>query len=253
MQPGPIRDADLQAWVDDRLEPERRAVVEAWLAEQPERAAALARQRRANERLRAAYAHVLREPVPDRLTQARPRGAVSPGLRRIAAAVALLLVGGVAGWVVRDHVATRPTLESELVRPAAFAHTVYLPEVRHPVEVTADQEQHLVAWLSKRLGSPLRAPSLAGSGWQLVGGRLLPAGPGPAAQFMYEERGGNRLTLFIRHNPGSREATAFRFAEEGEFSVFYWVDGPLAYALTGKMSREALLPIAELVYAGLNP
>ena len=45
-------------------------------------------------------------------------------------------------------------------RRAANAHAVYVPEVRHPVEVGADQEAHLVQWLSKRLAVPVRAPAL---------------------------------------------------------------------------------------------
>ena len=41
-------------------------------------------------------------------------------------------------------------------------------------------------WLSKRLGRPLVVPDLAAVGFRLMGGRLLPAEDGPAAQFMYE-------------------------------------------------------------------
>ena len=51
-----------------------------------------------------------------------------------------------------------------IAREAALAHVAYVPEVRHPVEVTAAEEKHLVAWLSKRLDAPLRAPSLVSPG-----------------------------------------------------------------------------------------
>ena len=56
---------------------------------------------------------------------------------------------------------------------ALGAHTVFVPEVRHPVEVKAD-EAHLVRWLAKRVGADVRAPALGSMGWQLMGGRLLP-------------------------------------------------------------------------------
>ena len=36
-------------------------------------------------------------------------------------------------------------------------------------------------------GRPIRAPALAGHGWKLMGGRLLPDRGLPAAQFMYED------------------------------------------------------------------
>lgn len=54
-----------------------------------------------------------------------------------------------------------------------YARAVYSPEVRHPVEVWALQEDHLVAWLSKRLDTTLKCPSLAELGYELVGVRLL--------------------------------------------------------------------------------
>ncbi len=74
-----------------------------------------------------------------------------------------------------------------LARVAAVAHAVYSPEVRHPVEVGADQEAYLVRWLPKRLGANLKVPHLAAQGYPLVGGRLLPGERGPAAQFMYQD------------------------------------------------------------------
>ena len=43
---------------------------------------------------------------------------------------------------------------------ALVAYAVYAPEVRHPVEVAATQQEHLVQWLSKRLGRPLKVPDL---------------------------------------------------------------------------------------------
>ena len=51
---------------------------------------------------------------------------------------------------------------------------VYSPDVRRPVEVTADQEDQLVKWLSKRLGTPVSPPKLGALGYELIGGRLLP-------------------------------------------------------------------------------
>jgi anti-sigma factor RsiW len=37
---------------------------------------------------------------------------------------------------------------ARFVRQAAVAYAVYQPEQRHPVEVAADQQEHLVQWLS---------------------------------------------------------------------------------------------------------
>ena len=143
-----------------------------------------------------------------------------------------------------------------IARQAALAHVVYVPEVRHPVEVGADQEAHLVAWLSKRLGTAVRAPQLGEAGFALVGGRLLPGTPedrAPVAHFMYQDSKGARLTLYVRTNAEASRESAFRYAQEKNVGVFYWVDQKLGYALSGEIERAELLRVANVVYKQLNP
>lgn len=255
----PISHDTLHAYADGRLDPPGRAAVEAWLAEHPEDAARVGAWRDNDALLRAAYDPLLAEPIPERLRLAACRAPHRPALR-IAAALAWLVLGATLGYALRgldDPDGGAHELAFSLPRNAAIAHAVYTPEVRHPVEVGADQEAHLVAWLSKRLGTSLKAPALGAEGYALVGGRLLPGEAGPVAQFMYQHNDGRRLTLYVRSGEGtdkggSRE-TAFRYAQENGVSVFYWVDGPLGYALSGELPREELLPVASAVYRQLNP
>jgi len=131
---------------------------------------------------------------------------------------------------------------------------VYMPEVRHPVEVTAAQQDHLVQWLSKRLGRPLRVPQLSAQGYELVGGRLLPGDDGARAQFMFQNAAGDRVTLYvgaIRNGAASSRETAFRFTEDGPVPGFYWVDRGFGFALSGKLPRAALLALATAAYEQL--
>ncbi len=128
---------------------------------------------------------------------------------------------------------------------------MFVSEVRHPVEVGAEQEAHLVAWLSKRLGTKLRAPDVRAAGFELVGGRLLAEGARPVAQLMYEDAGGRRLTIYLRTIEGA-EQTAFRFVEENGVAAFYWIDRDYAYALVAPLERERLLDIAHRVYRDLE-
>ncbi|HSD60067.1 MAG TPA: anti-sigma factor [Burkholderiales bacterium] len=245
-----ISDNDLHAYADGELDPARLAEVEARLAADPAAAQRVALWRRQNEALHALFDGVLTEPVPARLLgRPRPRWP----LLRMAAVVAWLAVGGVAGWALRGATPAAAPQGVQLARLAAVAHAVYVPELRHPVEVGADQEQHLVTWLSKRLGAPVKAPRLNELGYGLVGGRLLPAEEGPAAQFMYQDAEGHRLTLYVRTNAGGNRETAFRYARESGVSVFYWVEGSLGYALSADLEREELLRVAQSVYHQLNP
>jgi anti-sigma factor RsiW len=136
---------------------------------------------------------------------------------------------------------------------AARAHLVYSPEVRHPVEVEAKEQDHLVKWLSKRLAMPLKIPVLSTEGFELLGGRLLPGTDGPVAQFMYQDASGKRLTLYVTKPHRGDDVTAFRFAQEGPVSVFYWVDRDCGYALSGEIDKPALARVASSVYRQLEP
>jgi len=280
----PVTEAELHAWADGQLAPARRAAVDAYLALHPADAARLQAYRDQNVALRSRYNPLLDQPLP--ATLARPplaaraahawhdslRGwpgaaAAANALRPAARAAALLVLvlgSGGAGWLLRgsgvdtsagDAPSGAPAVLAAgagLAQRAAVAHAVYTPEQKHPVEVAADQQAHLVAWLSKRLGAPLRPPQLAAQGYQLEGGRLLPGQSGPVAQFMYRDHAGTRLTLYVSTEQTHNSGTGFRYAREGQLSVFYWIDGKFGYALSGAQSREALGTIADAVYAQLE-
>lgn len=252
----PVTEADLHAYADGHLPEERRKAVEAWLATRPEESERVAAYRRLAQEVRSAYETMLSEPVPPRLAHA---AAHRPQWRRVAVVagwIALgIAIGAPAGWHVRpERTVTQLVPDPSLfARRAAIAHATYSPEVRHPVEVGADDEQHLVNWLSKRLGTKVRAPKLDEAGMSLVGGRLLPGENGPVAQFMYQTQNGRRLTLYVRTEASRNRETAFRYARENNVNVFYWIDRDCGYALaSADLSKEELLRLANLVYKQLE-
>lgn len=253
---GHVTEAELHAYFDGELSPERRRAVEAYLATHPEDADRLESYRGQDMLIRRAYRTLAERPLPQRLLRAVPRPD-TPRARgwwrplAAAAGIALFAVGAASGWYGHELLAPAPRTES-LVADAAAAHLVYAVEVRHPVEVPASEQAHLATWLGRRLEVPLRVPDLAESGYELVGGRLLPAANGqPAAQLMYQDGGGRRVTLYVRATPGD-EQTAFRFAREGDLSALYWRDGEVAWVLVGELPRAQLLELANRVYAALQ-
>ena len=243
-----VNEDELQAYVDDVLDPARRAAVEDYLADQPEEAERIAAYRAQNRLLRSAFVISAGEDIPERLLNAaagRPKAA-SRWWLRIAAAVALVAVGGVGGWFVRDA-AIPPPVVMDMTQRATSAHQVYVVEVRHPVEVGADEEDHLVGWLSKRIGQSIHAPDLSQFGFRLVGGRLLPAAGRPAAQFMYERDDGQRITCYMAISEDGRE-TAFRIHEQAGMTALYWLEGTLGYVMVGSAERDEMIRMARAVY-----
>ncbi len=248
----PVIEAELHAYIDGLLPAERRAEIEAYLAAHADDAQRVRAWQEQNQALHAWFDPVLAEALPARVRRAALLRRMPPALR-YAAVAAWFALGGVAGWYVHAYNMEKSADAVAFARQAVIAHVVYSPEVRHPVEVGADQEAHLVGWLSKRLGANLKMPQLLAVGYQLVGGRLLPGNQGPVAQFMFQDGNGQRLTLYVRSGAGNSKETAFRFAQERGVSVFYWIDGKFGYALSGEIDKAELLRVAKVVYQQLNP
>jgi anti-sigma factor RsiW len=278
----PVTEQELQAYVDDLLPAARCVEIEAYLQARPSEAERIAAYREQNRALHALFDPILQQPAPQQW--AVPPAAANipaffpaPGARwrQVAACALLTLCGGVAGWLLHADTGAAPLMakneragntapliadigsssttgDDALARHAAIAHVTFTPDARHPVEVGVDQEAHLVAWLSKRLGTALRPPTLGALGYDLIGGRLLPGDDGPVAQFMYQDRAGGRLTLYVSTEQAGKHETAFRFSQEGSVSVFYWIDGKFGYALSGGIPKAALGHIADAVYAQLE-
>ena len=262
----PITEADLHAYVDRQLGSARRVQVEQYLAEHPQERARVQDWQQQNAQLRAMLAPVLEEPVPLGLPL-QPPTAHFPW-RACAAAVVLACISAVSAWSIRgavDAESTRLALAraaqtttadsaglSGFAQRAAIAHVVYSPDVRRPVEVGADQEQALVTWLTKRMGTQVQPPALSGLGYELMGGRLLPGGQGPVAQFMYGAAGGQRLTLYVTREVPQQTDTQFQFGKDGPVNVFYWVENQLGYAISAGADKAELMRVAQEVYRQLQ-
>ena len=250
-RPGPEIE-EIHGYVDGQLGPEARRRVAERLAREPHAQDQVDAYAAMRDGLKALYDPVALEPIPPRLL-ARPHR--RPWLRPIgalAASLALLVTGGFIGMRLERGRLTPIAGTPSVVREAAMAYAVYTPDLRHPVEIPGEQEQHLVNWLTKRMGAQLRAPQLANLGFHLVGGRLLSSDDGPGALLMYENGQGRRVVLYACHNEERDRGTTFRFAQEEGVSVFHWLEGPLSYALAGEVDRAELLAIAESVYQQLR-
>jgi anti-sigma factor RsiW len=249
----PVSEDELHAYVDGELPSDRRAAMEGWLAAHPEDAARVAAWRLQADAIRARYADVANQPIPPKLSLGRMSYASRPWkIAAAAAVIAAFFTGGLAGWIARDASSVGPSVFERLTAQALDAHRVYAVEVRHPVEVTAKDAEHLQQWLSKRVGYPLRAPNLESQGLHLVGGRLLPTPTGAAAAFfMYENASGERFTLYCAH--AETPNTAMRYNVADKAGAIYWVDSNVAYIVSGAGERQQLWQVARAAYEQIEP
>ena len=247
----PISDADLHAYLDNQLSESRRLQVELWLKDHPDKLRELKEYQAIDQELQGLYEPVLNEPVPARLR-------IPPGKRfysRVAAAAGFIFIGMMIGWQGNRLMLAGndgQQLQNHLLQPATFAHVIYTREKKHPVEVSGEQEQHLINWLSKRLHAQIKAPTLSQHGYQLVGGRLLPSTNRMAAQFMYQNATGTRVTLYVRRIAGTKADAMFQFSRDKNVNAFYWIEGELGYALSGELEKQQLMAMAKTSFHQLN-
>jgi anti-sigma factor RsiW len=245
----PITEDDLHAYVDRVLEPERQAEVVTYLEAHPDvakRVSAFSDQRAL---LRTALSPIADEPLPAELNLSRIIENRWRRPRRASWAVAamlLLSVGGISGWIARGSIELPASGLAALAREAAYSYNVYAPDRARPVEIRASDSAQLVQWASSRLHQPVKVPDLTNAGYRLMGGRVVATSHGPAAMFMYDNDHGDRLVVLTR--PMTTDQGAPMTPQtSGDVVGFSWADGGMGYSLVGQSPTEALRPIANEV------
>jgi anti-sigma factor RsiW len=244
----PISENDLNAYVDGRLSGARRAAVEDYLAGNPHEAARVRDYIVQRDALREALHGELQERIPDRLRIDRIRerlGRTTRGLRLhpalTIAATFVFALGLGAGWLARDGI----ELDSDHVVFAVGAHRVFVADAKRPVEIRADQRDQLQQWLSNRLERTVSIPDLSAAGLRFMGGRLIPTPDGPAAQLMYDDDRGTRVTLFVES-----DAAQGRNPWESEIDgvdVVSWATEGFRYTLAADSDRSRIANLGAFV------
>jgi len=249
-----VNDAELHAYVDGQLDKNQRRQIEKDLDNDPQAREKLTAYQDINQALHRLYDPMLEERIPSRLLP------VASKQRSYVAAFASLfffIFGILFGWQARLNMdlvdAGSSSTDMNLVQPAVFAHSVYAVEVAHPVEVSAREHKQLDKWLSRRLKTTLTAPNLTRDGYKLIGGRLLPSTEyRMAAQYMYENNNGNRITLYVRRGKWDHESTAINYSQQKGYSMFYWTEDDMGYALTSALKKDQYQDLAKEVYKQMN-
>ncbi len=241
----------LHAYADGELDNSERAEVEEYLTADPQARAQLDSILRQNRALKMAYEKVLDEPIPASLTRA---GRVKKAARfspytSMAAGLAMLVLGGLSGWVAGQHgLFDRNDL---LQNRALIAHEIFAPDMDYPVETGTASAEDIGIWLSKRIGTSFKVPDLSSRGYNLMGGRLLVAGAAPAGLLVYEDSTKRRLTIYVAENK-SNSHSEYVMEEKGKLLVCYWLEPKLVYALVGEVTREDMVPLAKTAHLGFD-
>lgn len=160
-----------------------------------------------------------------------------------AAAVALLVLGGVVGL---PESATYQGASMSMLQDVVNLHSQGLPS-----DVPADEPQEVARYFRGKTPFPVRPAKFEGQGVKLVGARYIKIGAKPAAAFYYDH-GGRRVTLLVfrgrelldsaqRTHVGGRE---LYYHNVGSHVVTIRRHDGLNYVFFGDLERPALFQLA---------
>jgi anti-sigma factor RsiW len=251
----PVTDDDLHAYVDDRLDPAQRRMVQAYLAQN------LAQQRRVDgwiaqgHALRAAFAPVAEEPLPPELTPAHLTDALArrrshwlgAQWRAAAGLVLAIGVGGAAGWfghgtmtpgIAPDTGLTALTLETT----AAYRIFAPTPAV---TATNADTPNDSLLW--QTLGHKFTIPDLAGAGFTRSHINWVATTHGPAAVVTYQNTDGTRLMLLVRHMDVPAPNDHMTESHTNGHTLFAWISNDMGFTVMSATATPQLHHIANQI------
>ena len=251
----PITEGDLDGFVDDLLDADRRAAVQTYLDGHPEEARRIAAYVAQRKLLRDALRPIAEEPVPPQLGMSHLIEAHRRPRLRIwstaAAAVIVLSLGGVGGWSLRSMTMAPMNGIAALAQEATMNYVVYAPDRQRPVELTATDRGKLLRWASDQLHHPISVPDLTASDYRFMGGRVVATMHGPAAMLLYDDDHGSRVAMLIRPMARDRDTKMVQHEDRG-VTGFTWSGNGIGYSVVASQPAGVLHPLADEIRRQIN-
>ena len=249
----PVREEELEAYVDGFLDDRRRAAVEGFLAKHPGLAARLATYLEQRTALQAVFGPIAGDPLP--------REHETLGRQLASAVVRRRRVHRAAGWAVTIAAATFVVSGGWLTYHAFGVPEDYAAETAGPsrsiaAHRAAVSDSPARSAVELRPGGMRRAPDLRRFGFEIAGATVFLIGDRQVAQLVYRHSNDDEIDLFVSAIPQGGKPTELSFARDDKASVFDWRHGRLEFAVVGRIDRATLMAIAEAVqreFGGANP
>lgn len=244
----PPSERDLHAYIDHQLGEDDRRLVETFLAGNPAVAAQVRAWQQDAQQLRAALGGALQQTANPALDPALIRQRLKRQSRRYLASAAVLLIavsiGGFSGWKAREMTILSA---AQPMGDAIQAYRLFAQQGMLPADYQVGSDGDMQAWLDRYFTQANRLPDLSRAGFSPVSGRLLSTEQGPAAMVVYEDRGGNKISFYLRP-PGPRNFMLPRGSRtDGELQAEYWSGGGYNYAMVSPNDTQAARMLRQTV------
>jgi anti-sigma factor RsiW len=251
----PITEADLQAYVDDELSPERRIAVEAHLCRHPAQATQVMADLRTRDELRLALASLPRmrrvatTDAARRVEHGLSRDRFLRGMRKVAAV--LLLIG--LGWFA--HSQSGPLGVGEVVA-----------SVMPPAYVTDAVRAHRTTLLRAGMRSQPEAPDYDPAeiraataivipnlpeDWVVADVQIFPSSFGPSVEMAIRTPDFGTVSLYAVR-PGAFDVVPATLVPQAELTAAYWQMGEVAYTLIAVGNSDQLDKAATRLAGSLH-
>jgi anti-sigma factor RsiW len=247
MHPELITEAEIQAYLDDELDLQRRLAVEEHLAGNADAAQLVMEHLRLRTALRL-LAGDLDEPpaamreaaarLSARLGEGHPRGLRHLFATRLVSGLAAAALLAVIVLPSRDVVASPPSYVGDAVKAyrTGLLRAAMVSQVETPRFNEKDAQE-------VRRQTRIRLPRLPAQ-WTVTDAQLFPSPEGPALQIMVRTPDAQNLSIFAVRAESSAPDQPMTVRHDGA-SVSYWREGDMSYAITGGEAPEALDTVAE--------
>jgi anti-sigma factor RsiW len=164
----------------------------------------------------------------------------------IAAVLTLMICAGMTGWTLGRGGASQGN--DEFVA-RSYDNFVALPRA---LRQAAAEQTEPMNWLSQKLSLTLRAPDLSEQGYSIVDTRTVEgSGLEDMLRITYAGDKGRNFSLFL-YPRWQKDSLSIQMVREGDVSLAYWLEGPLASVIASRLPPGELRAVSEAVRRSLN-
>ncbi len=257
------------AYIDGELGEAEKTELEALLARDEDAKALFEKLKAGSAFGNTAFEDFLHDPVPLALVRQIKQGSgINPKAERVtiaaanvsrvrvwprlmAASVALVLLGGTAGYIVGTTTGhsepTKLASARNWLDDIADYHRIYSRQKERLVEVPASEAPKIETWLASSVGVPFTIPNLTGKGLNFEGARLLVANGKPVAQLVYRNADGDVFAICFLKDSDSPQSDSFSESIRGDLGMVSWQRGGASFVVVGPSANPGLHDLAEAV------
>jgi anti-sigma factor RsiW len=239
----PFTEEELHAYLDGELPETRRRVVEAHLRTHREDARRLEAYRADGAAIARIFSRAGEAIEWSKSEPVHVNTSSSSIPWRRAAAIALFIAGATLGLLWQNH-GTNDDLR-QFGRQAAIEYELLNNGKSTPVMTVSLEE--VTRALSTALGSSVQFHDPSGSGYRLVGSRVMPAVGATRVQLAFRGPDAEVITMFLEARPKAAD-TPFQTVKTDTNTTVVWIDDEVACAVSGVLDPDKLEAAGRLIY-----